>query len=308
MLPTHWTAVVNPAAGRGRSRRLVPRLVSTLSSCGAGVTVHVTQTQSEAVRLARPAFERGDGVIACGGDGTVSHLAGVAAEVGGVLAIVPTGSGNDVARELGIDPRRPLHAVELVHTGRVVQVDLGRANGMWFASVASTGFDAEANRWANEVQWLGGTVLYVLAMLRTLATYRPRRFRVSVDGGELREVDAWLAAIGNTPSYGGGMRITPGASIDDGLLDACIVGPLTRADFLRTFPRVFRGTHTNHALVQQMRGRTFDIEAVDGTTPELYASGERVGLLPAHIEVAAGALHVVAPEPAADTPPPATRR
>ena len=115
------------------------------------------------------------------------------------------------------------------------------------------GFDAEANRWANTVDWAGGTPLYVLATLRTLASYRPRRVRVTVDDDVL-ETDAWLVAVGNTRSYAGGMMITPDAALDDGALDVCVVGRVSRADFLRTFPKVFDGTHTRHPLVTMRRG------------------------------------------------------
>ena len=102
--------------------------------------------------------------------------------------------------------------------------------------VANAGFDSEANRWANGVQWASGTTLYVLAVLRTLATYRPHRFRLTVDGDE-HEIEAWLVAIGNTRGYAGGMQVTPGAELDDGQLDVCVVGAVSRFEFLRSFPR-----------------------------------------------------------------------
>ena len=164
--------------------------------------------------------------------------------------------------------------------------------------MANTGFDAEANRWANSQPWLTGTPLYVLAVLRTLRTYRPRPVRITVDGA-VTETDAWLVAVANTRSYAGGMVIAPAASIGDGLLDVCVVGPVSRAGFLRTFPKVFRGTHVHHPLVTTSRGTDIRIEALDApaaphaSPPELWASGERVGPLPARITPARGALRVV---------------
>ena len=98
------------------------------------------------------------------------------------LAIVPTGAGNDFARVLGYDPKRPLDAFGVLAHGRDRVVDLGRVNGRWYTCVDRSGFDAEANRWANTVQRLSGTTLYVAAVLRTLAVYRPHRFRLTVDG------------------------------------------------------------------------------------------------------------------------------
>ena len=136
--------------------------------------------------------------------------------------------------------------------------DLGRvtaADGAmgWFTTVAHTGFDAEANRWANTVSWASGTTVYVLATLRTLATYRPVPLRVVVDG-VTHDSAAWLVAVANSRYYAGGMMIAPGAEIDDGLLDVCVVGAVPRLELLARFPRVFRGTHATLDAVKTWRG------------------------------------------------------
>jgi diacylglycerol kinase (ATP) len=296
-----WRAVVNPSAGRGRTRKLLPRLTDAFAATGLDVDMCVSVDLDDAVRLAREAFDDGRGVAACGGDGTANALAGVAADHGGVLAIVPTGAGNDFARHLGLDQRRWLDTIPLLTTGQVGTVDLGRAEltgededgggtVRWFTSVANAGFDSEANRWANGVQWASGTTLYVLAVLRTLGTYRPHRFRLTVDG-DVHDIEAWLVAIGNARGYAGGMLITPGAELDDGQLD-----PVSRAGFLRSFPRVFRGTHVSHPMVDMYRGKLVELASLDQSVPiELYGSGERIGPLPARMEAVAGALQVVVP-------------
>ena len=299
-----WTAVVNPSAGRGRTRKLLPRLTDALERTGLDLEIAVSSDFDDARALARAALDADRGVVACGGDGLVSEVAGLVAEAGGVLGIVPTGAGNDFARHLGLDHRRALDAVPVLTTGREATVDLGRAeatgdgtgaNRRWFASVANTGFDSEANRWANGVQWVGGTTLYVLAVVRTLAVYRPHRFRLGVDGDE-REIEAWLLAVGNGRCYAGGMMITPDAALDDGQLDVCVVGPVSRPDFLWSFPKVFRGTHVHHPAVQMQRGREIVIESLDSSVPiELYGSGERIGPLPARLEAVPGALRVMVP-------------
>lgn len=302
---------MNPSAGRGRTRKLLPRLTDAFARTGLDIDVHVSVDLDGAVRHARDAFAGGCGVVACGGDGTVNALAGVAADHGGVLAIVPTGAGNDFARHLGLDRRRWLDAIPLLETGRVGTVDLGRAeltgpdsnadDGgglLWFTSVANAGFDSEANRWANGVQWASGTTLYVLAVLRTLATYKPHRFRLIVDGDD-HDIEAWLVAVGNTRGYAGGMLITPGADLDDGQLDVCVVGPVSRAGFLRSFPRVFRGTHVSHPAVDMYRGKVIELTSLDPSVPiELYGAGERIGPLPARMEAVPGALQVIVPDSA----------
>jgi YegS/Rv2252/BmrU family lipid kinase len=298
-----WTAVVNPAAGRGRTRRAIATLVD---SCGArGVEVHVARDRADGERAARAAFADGRGVVACGGDGTVSELAAVAAECGGPLAIVPTGSGNDFARHFGIDGKRPLDALALLDHGHEIRCDLGRvraADGAScrFTTVAHTGFDAEANRWANTVQWTSGTTLYVIAVMRTLATYRPRPLRLTTTDAAgtptVWEGPAWLVAAGNTRYYAGGMMITPDARADDGLLDVCVIGPVPTAKFLVRFPRVFSGRHVEVAGVETFRGRTVEIEPVGpGLDLDVYASGERVGPLGACVETDPGALRLITP-------------
>ncbi len=298
--PDAWTAVVNPAAGRGRGDAGLPHLVGTLAAAGLDLEIELSADAGHLVDLARAAFARGRGVVACGGDGTVCALAGVAADTDGVLGIVPVGSGNDFARQLDI-PRGDLDAaIDVLHTGRVAAVDLGRVHtadgaSTWFTTVANTGFDASANEWANQVTWTRGTPLYVLATLRTLVTYSPRRFRITVDGATV-ETDAWLVAVGNTRTYASGMMITPAASVHDGLLDVCVVGPVSRLDFLRTFPSVFRGAHVDHPQVHTWRGVDVTVEALDVAAPiALWASGEHAGPLPARVEPVAGALAVMVP-------------
>jgi diacylglycerol kinase (ATP) len=296
--PTRWIAVVNPVAGRGRTRRLLPDLRAALARhC---VEAHVSANVADAAAVARAAFEDGVGVVACGGDGTVALLAGVGAETDGTIAVVPTGAGNDFARHLGIDLQHPLLAVELLANGTVVSVDLARAStadgsSLWCSTVANTGFDADANRWANGVRVLTGTPLYIAAVLRTVAVYRPQPLVVRVDDREWRGL-AWLAAVGNTRCYAGGMMITPGAEIDDGMVDICVIGPAPLSRFVTRFPSVFRGTHTQIEEVVMFRGKRVDLCADGGTVPlELWASGERVGPLPGSVEVVPSAVRVVAP-------------
>lgn len=291
-----WTAVVNPAAGRGRARRLLPRLRSTLGL--HDVAVHVSTDAADGARIAAEAFDRGEGVVACGGDGTVAGLAEVAASHGGPLAVVPTGAGNDFARGIGLDHRRPLEAIALLDQGHAIPIDLGRARAAdgstrAFTTVAHTGFDSEANRWANGVRWATGSTLYVLAVLRTVATYRPQPVTVRIDDDEWRG-DAWLVAVGNTRGYAGGMQIAPAAVLDDGLLDVCIIGPGSTTRFVTRFPKVFRGTHVELDEVVTRRGREIEVVADGGSIPlDLWASGEPVGPLPATMTIATEPLHVV---------------
>lgn len=294
-----WTAIVNPVAGRGRTQKLLPELERAASA--AGIELHVSPEPGAPTKLARAASDDGHDLVACGGDGLVTEVAGVAADTGRRLAIVPTGAGNDFARVLGYDPKHPVRAFDAVANGRDHLVDLGRVNGRWYTCVTASGFDAEANRWANTVRRLSGTTLYVAAVLRTLAVYKPHRFRVTVDGRAV-ETQAWLVAVGNGPAYAGGMRVTPAARLDDGLLDITIVGAMSRPEFLWNFPKVFRGNHVDNPKVTTLRGTNVYLESLDASIPmEVYADGERVGPLPGTMEAVRDALTVRVPQPGHNT-------
>lgn len=290
---------MNPGAGRRRDARGLGRLTDAMVA--RAVEVHVTESAVDGRRAARAAFARGEGVVACGGDGTVRALAELAAEVDGLLAVVPTGAGNDFARALGLDVGRPLAALAALDLGYERRVDLGRARVATgaptvFTTVAHSGLDGEVNRWANTVTRLSGTALYAFAALRSMVVYHPGEMSVRVDHEEWSG-RAWLVAVANTHCYGGGMRIAPASRIDDALLDVVIVGDVARAEVIAKFPRLIRGTHLGIDGVHSLRGATV---VVDGpTSQDLYASGEHVGPLPATITVLPAALRIQVPPPPA---------
>jgi diacylglycerol kinase (ATP) len=309
--PERWTAIVNPAAGRRRARARLPHVVEALRNADLDLEVAVSADAADLVAQARAAFAAGRAVAACGGDGTVAVLAGVAADHDGVLGLVPLGSGNDLARQLEVPRGDVGDALDVLRCGQVARIDLGRAHtadgrSTWFTTVANTGFDAVANAWANRITWTSGAPLYVLATLRTLATYSPTHVRVTVDD-DVIDTDAWLVAIGNTRTYASGMMITPDARVDDGLLDVCIVGPVSKPEFLRTFPSVFRGGHVQHPAVTTARAAQVRVELLDERAAvDLWASGEHAGTLPARLEAVRGALQVVVPAGIPPAPPRAT--
>ncbi|MBI2169051.1 MAG: diacylglycerol kinase family lipid kinase [Actinobacteria bacterium] len=289
-----FRVIVNPASGRGKTRKLLPRIESALKESGVEAEVCLSESPAHPPELAKEAFDQGRTVVACGGDGLVGQLAGVAADCGGTLGLIPTGSGNDFARNVGFDHKDPFAAIDVLSSGQVRAIDLGRVDGQWFCCVASTGFDAEANRWANTVHRLRGTALYVAATFRTLAIYHPKRFVLTVDGIE-HEIEGWLLAVGNATSYGGGMKVVPMARLDDGLLHGTAVGRVSKFEFVRTFPRVFKGTHVDHPKVQTFEGRTFELASADGEPLPVFADGEHVADLPVSISVVPGALSLFAP-------------
>jgi diacylglycerol kinase (ATP) len=270
-----------------------------LHEAGHEVVVRLTEYRGHGTALAAAAVQAQHGaVIVCGGDGTIAEVLPSLAQTHTALGLIPLGTGNDLARALGI-PRSPASAVRLLHRGLPSTIDLGRCGDRWFATVAAFGFDAEISQIMEGGDApLHGTAGYLLASLRHLRTYVPPRVRLSGDFGTL-EREVFLAAIANTRSYGGGLRIAPDANPEDGCFDICIVdGGLSRSRLLSLLPKVFWGGHIGHPAVQVLRTRLIHLEPVAGQHL-LHADGEPLVTTPAMLEIEARALRVIRPTVAA---------
>jgi diacylglycerol kinase (ATP) len=291
----------NPAAHGGRGARALPAVTARLGVAGVDLDVHRTGSIADARKTACDAAGRMDAVIAMGGDGMVGACAAGVADAGprarAALAVVPVGGGNDAARAFGLPHDDPVAAAGLLPGLPRRRVDLVRADGRRYLNIAGAGFDSEVNRVANaRLRWAPSLLRYVGAMVVKLATERPVRFTVTLDG-RAEELAAWLVVVANGRSYGGGMRVAPGARLDDGLLDVVVIGDLTKPDFLATFPKVYAGRHVEHPLVTVSHARQVELAA--DRPRAVYADGEHAGELPMAFEVEPAALAVLA---AADAP------
>ncbi|MEQ8142191.1 diacylglycerol kinase [Streptomyces sp. OP7] len=291
------TLFVNPTAGGGRGARAARPAASALRDAGFQVRTVTGDDPTDALSRARAAVEEGTGaLIAVGGDG-MAHLALQAVVgTGTPFGLVAAGTGNDFARALGMPLREPATAGRMIadalRSGRVRDIDLGRIGDRWFGAVLASGFDSRVNDRGNRMRAPLGRFKYDVAMLAELAAFRPLPYRITLDGGEVHEVEATLVAVGNGPSYGGGMRICPGADLTDGLFDITVVGECSRATLLKVFPRVYRGTHVDHPVVTVLRAASVELVAEDVTG---YADGELVGPLPLTATCVPGAVRVVGP-------------
>ncbi|MFZ4896143.1 diacylglycerol kinase family protein [Plantibacter sp. Mn2098] len=294
--PGRIGVAINPQASFGATTDVGPRVVTTLRQDGYEV-VQLAEADLEGLRasVVREVANGLDALVVVGGDGMVSLAVSIVHGTQLPFGIVPSGTGNDVAKGLGI----PLGDTEaaLAHLRDALRkeprvIDAGRVrhagDTVWFAGVLSAGFDALVNERANLLRWPRGKRRYTIALLVELLRLRPRTYRLVVDG-VAETVDAVLISVANNTSIGGGMLIAPDASLDDGQLDLFIVRPVSRLKFLRLFPKVFSGTHTGLDVVQLRRVRSVSLEA-DGVTA--YADGERVGPLPAQVDVIPASLRV----------------
>ena len=297
--------VVNPTAGHGRGATRGRRFVDAARRRGHDVTDLTAQTADRAQQRARQAVVDGlDALVVVGGDGMVHLGVNVVAGTDLPLGIVAAGSGNDIARVLGMprhdDARATLAVFErgLERGGRPVDAVLtgtpDHSAQEWYVGVLSCGLDAEVNAYANTLSWPRGSGRYVRALMARLPSFRPYGYRITLDD-ETWESTGTLVAVANTPMFGGGMRIAPDARVDDGLLDVVIAGPVSRPGLLSLFPRVYPGTHVHHPAVTVVRSRRVVIEPspVGPIPPAAFADGERLGPLPLQAEVRPAAVRVL---------------
>ena len=291
------TLVVNPSAGKGRAQERLPQVAGRLRDGGIVSEILLSRSFDEAQAMTRSAVEAGCDVLAVmGGDGMM-HL-GVNACAGQErtsLALIPAGTGNDLCRGLGVPSFDPAAAAALIVDGAVRRVDLARVNNdRWFGAVLATGFDALVNHRANQMPWPKGGLRYALAALAELRVFSPLSYRLTLDGKSL-DLEAMLVAVGNTRSYGGGMKICPNADPTDGLLDVTIVHPVSRAKLLRLLPEMYSGRFVREPAVELTRAEEVIVEG-----PGLvgYGDGELIAAAPLHVRCEPAALCVYGLVPA----------
>lgn len=284
--------LVNPVAGRGRARRLAVRARAELLTAGASVRLLVGRSGWESVELAADAVRSGcEALLVCGGDGTIANALPAVAGSDVPLGVLAAGSGNDFARMLDVPLGDPVRAARIVLKGRTRRVDLGRAADRWFGTVLATGFDSRVNERMNRMRVPLGGLKYHAAIVGELVAFRPIPYSLVKDGRAV-EVEAMLVAVGNGPSYGGGMRICPDARVDDGLLNVTVVKAISRATLMRLFPTVYSGRHVLQRCVETFQCSTLTIDA---PSVSAFADGEFIAPLPVSCSVGAQALRVLVP-------------
>lgn len=290
--------MVNPTAGRGKAARLAPEVDRILGEMGLTHRILMSAGPGEPEELARRAALSGsDVVVALGGDGLVGMVANGLIGTGCTLAVVPGGNGNDFARTLGLDRKRPLTSLGSLVDPGLVEVDAVLVTTATvtrhYVGVAGVGFDSDVNETANRMDTrLTGTAKYVAALFRTLRSFEPADFEIVADSRS-HLIRAMMIAVGNGKSYGGGMHVCPGAELSDGSVEICVVGAMGKPRFLMNFPKVFRGAHTTHPKVTMLRGSSIRLSA--DREIQVYGDGEHIGALPASFQVIPKALRVVAP-------------
>jgi diacylglycerol kinase (ATP) len=295
--------VVNPASGNGAAGKAWPQIEELAAGRGLAGDVLFTTGPGHAAELARQAAENGARLlVAVGGDGTVNEVVnGLGPFRPGVeLAVVPQGTGDDLARTFGI-PTKVESAVAVASSGQARAVDLGRATftvgehsaERFFANFAGAGISgAIARRGARTSRRLGAKAAYMWATTTVFIRWSSVPMRIELDDDVLEGL-MYEVVIANGMYAAGGMKIAPDARPDDGLFDTVLIGDVSKADFVTTFPKIYRGTHTSHPKVDVVSARVVAVEAAEPLAVVL--DGEQPGTTPARFEVVPGALQLRVP-------------
>jgi YegS/Rv2252/BmrU family lipid kinase len=293
MMNGPFCIVVNPAAGQGRSVRVLSVVTAALDVAGAAYQVSESSSLDDARQIAGKAAQLGQVVVAVGGDGTVGALAGVVAAADGRYGIIPAGRGNDLARVLDI-PSEPAAAAAVLLHGQPRPVDLigvggpGHPERTVMGSVY-LGIPSIAGEIANRAKRLPGSLVYPLAALRALAGWTPATFRAEIRGGSaappVQQFPGYAMVVANAAYFGAGMQVAPAAVIDDGVLDMVIMRDGPKLAFLRALVRIRSGSHLTLPQISVERG-TEVVLSIDRDMPAA-ADGET---LPCAAPLPAGAL------------------
>jgi diacylglycerol kinase (ATP) len=292
---------VNPMAGGGRARAMLPRVQELFETIEVRARFVVTKSADELESAARNAIAQTERVLlAMGGDGTFQALVNATFGSDVLLGLIPVGGGNDFASALGM-PRDPVKAAEAALRGRPRLVDLVRVRTSegrtrLYAGGGGIGLDAEAARYASgPYRRLPGRFRYIASALRALAGYMPLDVCLEFPGSNLPpfKAKALLAAALNSPTYGAGLRLAPDATLEDGSLHVVFIEELSKIEVLRLLPRLigsgeFRASRVKRWRVQRVRLMT-------GRPSVFHGDGEIIGSTPLEIEVLPRAVQVLAP-------------
>ncbi|WP_277681152.1 diacylglycerol/lipid kinase family protein [Saccharomonospora azurea] len=290
---------VHPDSGQGAAARMAGTVAERLRAEADRLALITASSAEEFRQRVSECRASGlDALVVVGGDGAAHQAVQSCAETEVAVGLVPSGTGNDFARALGI-PQHPLVALDALVSAlrhdRRRRVDLGRVDdamsgARWFGTVLCTGFDAAVNARANSMRRPRGPRRYDMAVVRELVSLRPRPVVVDTDAGRLT-VEATLVAVGNTAYYGGGIPICPAATCDDGMFDVTVVGPVSRLSLARILPRLRSGTHVDHPAVHTVRASRVRLEG--SADWPVFADGDPVGTLPVRLTCVPGALSVL---------------
>ncbi len=309
MVSKKLTFILNPNAAMGAVKKAWPRIEALAKNrLGSFQALH-TAGPGDATNLTRQALLEGTEIVVCiGGDGTLNEVINGFMQEGGLLrqdallAFIPMGTGCDFIRTVSI-PRDANRVFDLILDSRARAIDLGllryrdhqgRPASRYFHNLTSFGLGGEVDERVNRTtKALGGFVSFIWATLISLLIYDKKRVHLTVDNSFDQEVITWNMAVANGQYHGGGMRVAPGAAVDDGLFHITVIGDLSLPQVFLNLPKLYNGKILEVNKVFSLTGKR--IEAHSDQRVLLDVDGEQPGQLPVSIEIVPGALHLIAP-------------
>jgi YegS/Rv2252/BmrU family lipid kinase len=299
--------IVNPQSDRGRTASRWIKIKEALKYYFKEFKYEFTEKPLQAIELTREAIKEGfDLIVGVGGDGTVNEIANGFFERKKIinpeatLGIIPSGTGCDFIKSLNI-PKKIKNSLEiiknnspsLIDLGKVIFKDhLGRKIERYFLNVADFGLGGEVVKRVNERRMERKASSYLRELILTMIKYKNKKLRITVDGEELPEDEYLIGAVANGKIFGGGMKIAPQASLNDGFFDFVVIKGLSFIEFLRHGWKVFTGTHLSHPKVRLIRGRKIKVECPKEEKILLELDGELPGFLPGEFEIIPSTIRV----------------
>lgn len=293
---------MNPRAGNGNVKKLIPLIRLRFDALGIPYDIHITQSPGDASVAARRAVGKFPVVVAVGGDGTVNEVVNGLVDVGGILGVLPVGSGNDFSKAIGL-PGRLDQCLEVVVRQKTKTVDLGyivavtrmkEKKSRHFINAAGIGLDALVANEARKISWISGIGKYAIAAARVLMRFAPSNSTLKCQDFE-SSGNHLLISVGNGQCSGGGFYLTPDAVLDDGVFDVCIAKDVSLPEILKIFPFVFAGKHGRFRQIAMKRAKTLSVNS-DSDLP-VHIDGEILGLDLREVElnIIQGGMKVIIP-------------
>ena len=275
MFDSKYLIVYNPISGRRRSRQVAEKIHFEFNQ-KARSSIITGKDEDSTREILQKELPNHDAVIAVGGDGLMNLVIQFLAYSQKPLHVYPSGSGNDFQRTNFYFKKDRSRLVEELNKSNEKVIDLALVKfsnySRYFGQVLSAGFDSYVNARANKLKRIPGTLKYVVALLLELPSFKQLKYKLEVDG-DLLEFEAMMVVVGNGSSYGGGMRVLPDASPNDGFLDLMILHPVSKFQLLKVFPKVFKGAHIKHPKVEIRRCKNVKISC----KAPIFADGEYFG-------------------------------
>jgi len=284
--------ILNPVSAKGRAMDLRKEIESEFKKLKLDYQIHISKSLQDMMNATKKNLKNGfTNFIGVGGDGTIHYIANILAGTDKNLGVIPTGSGNDIAVNLGL-PSDVKSCCRIIKKGATKRLDLGLINDKYYyLCIAGSGFDSQVNDLANNTRLpVKGPAKYSYSVYKTLITFKSKKFFMDYNNNQ-REIFGMMITASNMPSYGGGMRITPDADPEDGLLDICIIKRMSKLHFVKVFPKVYEGKHIEDSNVEIFRTSYLKLDSEYQFS--VFADGEYICKLPASFKVAPKKLNFI---------------